>query len=323
MSRCQNRFRRWWWQRVPLTPDVDRQARQREQHHQRLRDERQQDRGLDRLADARESRTRRSPRARRSRSTDTGSICTTNDIGTIDREIPERDVEVQRVRRRRSRTPPSAPCTKTAPAKQLTSAPGSSPKLRQRAGQRRRCGRRPIPDERPSAAAAAGRSPPARTRPASVAAAPARNPAHSHTGQIGAAAWCRRPIAVAPSAATSTSAIRPSTRSTSTTVVASVFELRVPRRVADADDVAADVARQKVVEEQSRPETSRAASGSAISTCCAFEQQMPAPGAREHVDGVDARARRAATATDACRAVAQSVRDVDPARTAAHEQRRR
>ena len=57
------------------------------------------------------------------------------------------------------------------------------------------------------------------------AAAASREPAHSHDGQIGAGACPAMPaIAVAPIAATSTSAIRPSTRSVSTTIVATVFE---------------------------------------------------------------------------------------------------
>ena len=85
------------------------------------------------------------------------------------------------------------------------------------------------------------------------------NPAHSHDGQIGEGTWPARPAAiVAPSAATSTRPMRPMTRSARMTVVASVFEPRRPRGVANPDHVAADVARQEVVEEERRPGTNRA-----------------------------------------------------------------
>src|SRR4051812_27649668 len=56
-----------------------------------------------------------------------------------------------------------------------------------------------------------------------AAAAAAKNPAHSHDGQIGDAEWPEA-ATVAPSAATSTSPIKPITRSTRITVVASVFD---------------------------------------------------------------------------------------------------
>src|SRR5581483_3857307 len=57
------------------------------------------------------------------------------------------------------------------------------------------------------------------------AAAPTKNPTHNHAGQIGTAAGCSAPAAVAPIAAISTSAITPMTRSARITVVATVFDL--------------------------------------------------------------------------------------------------
>ena len=86
-------------------------------------------------------------------------------------------------------------------------------------------------------------------------------------------------------AATSTSPISPSPRSTSTTVVASVFEPPA-RRVADANHVAADIAREEIVEEHRDEDTSRAAIGVDLHVLRA-EQHVPTPRARHDVDGVD------------------------------------
>ena len=106
------------------------------------------------------------------------------------------------------------------------------------------------------------------------------------TGQICMPGRWLPPVTVAENAATRTSPIRPSTRSISTTAVASVFEPAGTRRVADPDHVAADVARQEVVEEQrdqQRSEQRAAADVHALRV----EQQLPSPGARQHVDHVD------------------------------------
>ena len=125
--------------------------------------------------------------------------------------------------------------------------------LRQRLQQS--CERRRAPARRAATADRADR----RTRPRATTARWARTPAR-HAVRL--RSWRRAPRrARAPSG--------PGPRSTSTTVVASVFDPAGPRRVANPDDVAADVARQEVVEERRRPGTNRAACAADIGTSCA------------------------------------------------------
>ena len=119
--------------------------------------------------------------------------------------------------------------------------------------------------------------------------------AQSQDGQIGEASWPFTTIAtVAPSAATSTSPIRPSAAIHEHDRRGQRLRLRGPRRVADADDVAADVARQEVVEEPG-DEIRRQQRARRHLDALRAQQQLPAPRARQHVDEVERRARSRAT----------------------------
>jgi hypothetical protein len=73
----------------------------------------------------------------------------------------------------------------------------------------------------------------------------------------------------------------------STTACGARLRLRRPGRIADPDHVAADVARQKIVEERRHQE--RAQQRSAPDRdLLRVKQQMPAPGTDQQVDRVDA-----------------------------------
>ena len=119
-----------------------------------------------------------------------------------------------------------------------------------------------------------------------VAAAPARNAAHSHTGQIGATVCLRRPIAVAPSAATSTSAISPRTRSISTTVVASVFEF-ARRAVSRMRMTSPPMLLGRKLLKKSGDEERRQRRAEGHVDVLRLQQQIPAPGAGERRDPED------------------------------------
>ena len=156
-------------------------------------------------------------------------------------------VDVQRVDDREVEDDHRA-CTKTAPPKQPTSAPGCA---RKRASapvsvvdaSPTHSGWKTVSgcSSRPNAAGA--------STAGAATAAPTKKPAHSQTARSATRrvragrppSWRRRRDEDQPH--------QPEDAIHQTTVVASVFELRAPRGVADADDVAADVARQEIVEE--------------------------------------------------------------------------
>ena len=125
-----------------------------------------------------------------------------------------------------------------------------------------------------------------------------------------------RAAIVAPDAATKTRPSRPMPRSTSTTVVASVFDPTRRARVANADDVAADVRRQEVVEER-RDEERVGQRAERHRHVLRVEQQAPAPGA-DAGSSTKYSAERAAPATAATRprTCCQSRAEVDAATAA-------
>ena len=149
-----------------------------------------------------------------------------------------------------------------------------------------RCGRRSTPDGRRAAAAAAVRSRPARARPAPTA-APREGNRPTATRDQSERTGCR--------AAGGERRAAGGHQHEAHQAEAAIDEddgrgerLRAgrPRRVADADDVAADVARQEVVEEE-RDEVRAGEMVGRDVHILRIEQQLPAPDAGHHGERVD------------------------------------
>ena len=154
--------------------------------------------------------------------------------------------------------------------------------------------------------------PAARARPARTRPRPAKKPAQSHAGQIGSAAWRRaagrerraaaRPPARAPSARARDRPARPSSPASSIRAARAVSRIRMtsPPML---------LGRKLLKKIATRNEPSSRSGGNVH--VLRVEQQMPAPGAGRDVDRCTRRARRRSQGSDAVRALAHSLRDVD------------
>ncbi len=204
----------------------------------------------------------------------------------------DRRWDVQGLRDRRVEADEQCACTRMAPRNRCRSA-------RARRGTSRappsaaRCAPRPIPD----AARSSGRSRRATPCGMSIAgmATRARRRAAPRAcpGRPGRSPSLRRAAIVAPSAATNTSPSSPMPRSTQHDRRRERLRAGGPRRVADADDVAADVRRQEVVEER-RDQVRVDQRAERHRDVLRAQQQRPAPGADQDHRRSTAPARRAA-----------------------------
>ena len=222
---------------------------------------------------------------------------------------------VQRVDDREVERRPSSACTTTAPREAAAERAGLLAEAGERRGERLDAVADPFGMQDASAAAAAVRSRPAPAPPAPRRPAPTQKPAHSHDGQIGSTRRGRAvpPPAIAPSAATRTSAHqaehrdrpgRPWSRASSTAPRGAVSRMRMTSPPM--------LLGRKLLKKLRDEERAEQPCGTARHVLRARAADASATTLASDVQRVDARAPRPATAIEAWRAIAQRRRDVDP-----------
>ena len=234
-----------------------------------------------------------------------------NEIGHDHRQLGEADRDVACCARWPDRTPTSTVWTTTAPAKQPAERAGRLAEARERAGQPASRSSTHSAWSTRSGCSSSRERPRGSAAPASRRSPPTPKPAHSMPGAEPVRAAMPRPGVSRRSPPSGPArAARARDRSARRSWPASSSRRPAPCRRSGSRRRRCCSGRKLLKNVATRNDEVSVLNGKA--TCCALQQQSPAPGAREHHRQIVAQQRRGSQAGEALRATRPQPRDVHP-----------